>query len=210
MSALQQAADFFAREAARYAGLKEAAERFTTAAALEAHVQELQGKADRLSKELGIEGMQSQAIALTRKIKELTSEADAIEGRVTAARAVHSDLVAKNVAHEEKAKTWNGEAERVLAKARADAETIIEQAKSEGQSRGNSEASAIVSNAQAKAAADAQAYAAGRKAELSGLEKKIGSAKQTLASVNGQIAEAKAEHERVTSLHAELVARITK
>lgn len=208
MSALQQAADFFAREAARYAGLRDAAEKFTTAAQLEAHVQGLQEKVDRLGKELDIEGLQAKAIELTTQVKELYARVDETSATLAKGAACHREWESKNAAHAEKAKTWNGEAERVLAKAKSDAAGIIAEARAQGVTQGNADAERIRAEAGTRAKTNADAYEQSRKQELSGIEGTIESAKKALAALERKVAAASSKHEEIKGNIAALKAKL--
>ena len=208
MSALQEAAGFFAREAARYQGLKEAADKFTTAAALEQYVNELQAKVDALGKELGTEGLRARAATLHLALTDLEQQHAEASKKAADAKAEHADWVAKNTAHAEKAKTWNGESDRVLAKAKADAEDIVSKARGEGLVQARIDAEALRTQTLNKAKTNADEYEASRKKSLVDLEAKIETAQKKLDDLQGKISEGKTKHEEIRKNLAALKARL--
>ena len=208
MSDLKAAADFFAREVARYAALKNAAEAFASAAAAEHYLQELQGRVDALTAELGEDGLRKRVVGLQSSISSLTSEHSTLLASVDRARSVHSDWETKNIAHAEAAKTWNGEADRVLKAAQESADEIVRLARLRGRAEADEQAAKVQQDAAAKAKAAADAYAAGRKSELSETEAKIAAAQANLTALETKLLGTKTKHEELKRDLAALRAKL--
>lgn len=208
MSAIQDAAGFFAREAARYAGLKEAAEKFTSAAQLEQYMGELQAKVDALNAALNVDGLKARAESLRNNIAELSKQEAEQSARAKTARMEHADWVDKNAMHAEHAKVWKGEADRVLADANGKAAAIIATARGEGLAQGRIAADALKSQAAAKAKADADAYEKQRRDTLADLEQKVFGAQEKLDAIKGEHATTKNKHEELKKNIAALRAKL--